>query len=70
MPARPVLSPTMPDYERECETFSWARALRAFDGLPSGGLRLEIHERDYPRLAALGTAIDYLVEHASAETRG
>ena len=27
-------------------------------------------ERDYPRLAALGTAIDYLVEHTSAEPRG
>lgn len=31
---------------------------------------LEIPERDYPRLAALGTAIDYLVEHTSAEPRG
>jgi len=31
---------------------------------------LEIRERGYPRLAALGTAIDYLVEHTSAMARG
>jgi len=31
---------------------------------------LEIPERDYPRLAALGTAIDYLAEHSSAMARG
>ena len=40
MPARPVLSPNMPDYERECETFSWAHARRALDGLPGGGLNI------------------------------
>jgi len=31
-------APNMPDYERECASFSWAAARARLDGLPAGGL--------------------------------